>query len=152
MSASGEIGTTTVPRAAAWLGGFGLLPFVAGTLLVLAADLTWPADALRFYAACILAFMGGIHWGLGIADAGAPSGQGASWSRLGASVVPALIAWMALLLPDAAGLLVMAGAFALLLAGDLLAVREGLAPVWYPRLRVPLTAIVVLCLLLALMG
>lgn len=139
---------TRVPPAAAWLGGLGLLPFVAGAVATV-GDVVGGVDALRFYAATILAFMGGIHWGLAIADHGAGPGQGSTFARLGASVVPALIAWLALLLAPTQGLLVMALAFALLLVGDLIAVRRGLAPPWYPRLRIPLTGAVLLCLLTA---
>ena len=43
----------------------------------------------------------------------------------------------------------MAAAFVLLLLVDVLAVRKRMAPCWYPRLRVPLTAIVVVCLVTA---
>ena len=73
-----------------------------------------------------------------------PDGQ-ATGSRAG-------LAWLALLLPAMPGLLTMAAAFALLLSGDLWAVRRGLAPAWYPRLRIPLTTIVALCLLVAALG
>lgn len=138
-----------VPTAAAWLGGLGLIPFVAGSVGAAGADLGWALDALRFYAATILAFMGGVHWGLAIADHGSEAGAGSSWARLGASVVPALIGWLALLLPATPGLLVLAAGFVLLLMGDLIAVRRGLAPAWYPRLRIPLTGVVAVCLVVA---
>ena len=152
MAAVVEATARRVPPAAAWLGGLGLIPFVAGSILVVGTDLGWALDALRFYAATILAFMGGVHWGLAIADHGSGPGAGSSWPRLGASVVPALAGWLALLLPATPGLLVLAAAFVLLLGGDLLAVRRGLAPAWYPWLRVPLTTIVALCLLVAALG
>lgn len=142
-------GARQVPQAAGWVGGFGLVPFVAGAGLALATDLPWAIDALRFYAAVILSFLGGVHWGLAIADFGAPPGHGAGWTRLGGSVLPALIAWVCLLLPPAPGLLAMALAFAALLAADLLAVRRALAPPWYPRLRIPLTFVVAVCLTIA---
>ena len=141
-----------VPPAAAWLGGLGLIPFVAGGVLAVGTDFAWVPEALWFYAATILAFMGGVHWGLAIADHGSATGTGSSWARLGASVVPALVGWLALLLAPPPGLLVLAAAFILLLLGDLAAVRRGLAPAWYPRLRMPLTGIVVLCLLAAALG
>ena len=69
--------------------------------------------------------------------------------QLVASVIPSLIAWLALLMPVTQGLTVMALAFLLLFAGDLIAVKRGWAPAWYPRLRLPLTAVVALCLLTA---
>jgi len=39
--------------------------------------------------------------------------------------------------------------FAILLAYDIFAARGSETPAWYPRLRLPLTATVVSCLLLA---
>jgi hypothetical protein len=137
----------SVPRAAVWLGGFGLLPFIVGAALVVGSDIAWAIYALRTYAAAILSFMGGVHWGLAMADCGPASGR-----RLGGSVAPALIAWVGLLLAPVPGLLVTAAAFAVLLLGDLLAVRQGWAPAWYPRLRVPLTAAVVICLITSTLG
>ena len=142
----------SVPPAAAWLGGLGLIPFIAGAISIAALDLAWASYALRSYAAIILSFMGGIHWGLAIADHGAEARRGPSWARLGWSVLPALIAWIAVLLPPLQGYLVIALAFAILLVGDLLAVRKGLAPAWYPRLRVPLTTLVLPCLVTAALG
>jgi len=143
-----EANSLAVPSGAAWLGGLGLLPFVAGALLVATTDSPWAIDGLRSYGAIILSFLGGIHWGLAIADDGASSGLGAIWPRLGASVIPALIAWVALLLDPTMGFLLLAIAFVLLLLGDLAATRRGFAPRWYPRLRVPLTSIAVLSLVL----
>ncbi len=142
----------SVPAAAAWLGGLGLIPFAAGAISIVFFDLAWASYALRSYAAIILSFMGGVQWGLAIADHGAEAGRGPSWARLGWSVVPALIAWIAVLLPALEGYLVIALAFAILLVGDLLAVRKGLAPAWYPWLRVPLTTVVIICLVAAALG
>jgi Protein of unknown function (DUF3429) len=141
-----------VPPPAAWLGGFGLLPFIAGAALVVSSDVTWALYALRFYAAAILSFMGGVHWGLAIANFGPGTGSGSSWTRLCGSVLPALIAWLGLLLAPVPGLLVTAAAFTILLLGDLFAVRMGMAPRWYPRLRLPLTSVVVVCLITAAVG
>ncbi len=141
-----------VPTAAAWLGGAGALPFIAGVALYIAGEpllAAWGVAALRAYGAVILSFMAGIHWGLAMADSGTGAGQGASWGRLGLSVTPALIGWLALLVPRGPGLVLLAVTFTALLAIDLVAVRRGMAPAWYPRLRWPLTCIVVACLLLA---
>ena len=141
-----------VPTAAAWLGGAGALPFIAGVVLEAAGEpalAAWALQALRAYGAVILSFMAGIHWGLAMADSGTGPGQGATWARLGLSVTPALVGWLALLVPQAPGLVLLAVSFAALLAIDLVSVRRGMAPAWYPRLRWPLTGIVVICLLLA---
>lgn len=137
-----------VPPAAAWLGGAGAIPFVVGAAVAIASQdefRFWTQSVLAAYGACILSFLGGIHWGLAIA----PAAHGPHWSRLGFSVVPALIAWLTFLFPMTPGLLLLALAFAVLLAGDFAAVRMGWAPPWYPRLRVPLTVVVLACLVAA---
>jgi len=140
-----------VPPAAAWLGGFGAVPFV-GLAVALVLPVGMPREllgqALAGYGAVILSFMGAIHWGLAIAP-GASVGGDALSSRLVGSVVPPLIGLGALLVPPTIGFLVLAAAFAGLLGIDLRATRRGLAPAWYPKLRVPLTVTVVAALLVA---
>ncbi len=85
------------------LGYAGLLPFVLG------AALTWivrpdahpyVAAALSAYAAVIVSFLGGIHWGLGF------RAQPADPARFVWGVVPSLVAWVAVLMPPYAGLVV----------------------------------------------
>lgn len=138
-----------VPRAAAWLGGLGLIPFVVGSIVVLATEAIWAYDVLRYYAATILAFMGGVQWGLAMADADAADPHHLlHWRRLSLSVVPSLIAWLALLLSTPFDVVVIAAAFGLLLLSDLSAIRQGWAPAWYAWLRIPLTATVLVALLL----
>ena len=94
------------PSAEAWaLGVGGLLPFLLGAagLWVLPPD--WAglaATALLTYAAVIVSFLGGIHWGLAMRQQGAPRG----WLTWG--VLPSLLAWAGLLLNSAWGLLLMA--------------------------------------------
>ncbi len=90
--------------AALRLGHAGLLPFVAG------AALTWfvrsdahphITAALSAYAAVIVAFLGGIHWGFAMRQSG-PALSLPLWG-----VVPSLVAWVAMLLPANAGLVVL---------------------------------------------
>ncbi len=144
-------GPHLVPPAAKWLGAAGAIPFVflavAGPFLdgALRADASF---ALAAYGAVILSFLGGVHWGLAIAGSGPRANQEALLRPLTVSVVPSLIAWFALFLPTAAGLLVLAGAFAVMLLVDLLASRSGQAPAWYPTLRWPLTIAVAASLML----
>lgn len=130
-----------VPPVAAALGYAGAIPFLAGAAAVSVALL--PPTPLLAYGAVILAFMGGIHWGLGMPGSN-PNGR-----RLGLSVVPPLLGWAALLLGGRPGLLLLAAAFLGLLVLDMATTRSGLAPPWYPTLRVPLTGLVVASLLLA---
>ncbi len=144
--AGADPGPTGIPRAALWLGPLGLIPFLAGALAPWLLPAAWEPEAslaLIGYGAVILSFLGGVHWGLA-APAGRPL-------QIGLSVVPSLVGWLALLVANlhATGpaLWLLAAAFAILLAGDLVAAGRGLTPAWYPRLRVPLTLIVVACLI-----
>lgn len=137
-----------VPGIATVLGGLGLLPFIAGALSPIVGGPDGMEAALRYYAAAILSFMGGVHWGLAIAGKTAPLSF-ESKLQLMLSVVPALVAWFALMRPVEASLLIMAFAFLILLVGDMLATLAGEAPAWYPRLRIPLTIAVILSLLIA---
>jgi hypothetical protein len=78
------------------LGFAGLLPFVGGALLVAAGPPAWHDGALRAlvtYAAVIVSFLGGIHWG---ASPSAERDNARLWG-----VVPSLLAWPMLLLPSA---------------------------------------------------
>ncbi len=133
---------TGVPMAARWLGWLGVVPFVASAVLSLLAPpaaAAFAAQALVVYGAVLLSFLGGIQWGLAIGGVGAQASHQVSVARLGISVMPALVGWCALLLPRPHGLVLLAGAFALVLMVDLRAPREGRAPPWYPHLRWPLT-------------
>ncbi len=100
---------TAVPPLAQALGAAGLLPFVAGAALI------WLVDgearfhvglAINAYAATILGFLGGIHWGLAFRRAQPPA------RLLVWGVLPSLVAWMALLMEPGAGL-ALAGAMLL---------------------------------------
>ena len=139
----------TIPAPALGLGALGAVPFVALAVASLTVDgvLQTPVIvALGFYGAVILSFLGGVQWGLAIGDRAAES---ASFSRLGLSIVPSLVAWLALLLPALAGLPLLAVAFVTAYVADRRAGRRGAAPAWYPRLRLPLTLAVVASLLVA---
>ena len=139
-----------VPPAAKWLGALGALPFVALAAAATIPDIPYrePAwFALAAYGAVILSFLGGVHWGLTIAGFG-PQGTVCRTSRrLAYSVIPSLVGWGALLLPRPIGLLVLAAAFAAAVLFDSWASRIGEAPSWYPKLRWPLTAVVVASIL-----
>lgn len=137
---------TRVPMPALWLGALGAIPFVglaAGGFLADDGNRDAVVFALAAYGAVILSFLGGIHWGLAMAGFGTAVGRNLSLGRLSLSVVPSLIGWASLLLPSPAGLAVLAGAFAGMLALDALAARRRQVPAWYLRLRWPLTLTVV---------
>ncbi len=81
----------------------GLVPFVLGALLVWlvrAEAHPYVALALSAYAAVILSFLGGIHWGLAMRQAEQP--PRVLWWGVG----PSLVAWPAAVMPPDAGLVV----------------------------------------------
>jgi hypothetical protein len=90
-----------LPAWALRLGYAGLLPYVGGAALVW---LVWPevqplvAQGLSAYAALIISFLGGIHWGLAM-RASEPPPPLLLWG-----VLPSLLAWPALMMPAHAGL------------------------------------------------
>jgi hypothetical protein len=94
------------PLLAQRLSYAGLIPFVAGALL---GWLVFPypdahafvVDALAAYAALIISFLGGIHWGLAM-RAEAPGPHAFRWA-----VVPSLVAWLGVIMPAYAGLVVL---------------------------------------------
>jgi hypothetical protein len=83
------------------LGYGGLIPFVglAAALWLWPAHRPMAASALLGYGATIASFLGAIHWGLTMRDA-----PGQNTSLLAWGVVPSLLAWVALMLPVASGL------------------------------------------------
>ena len=85
------------------LGYLALLPFLAGASLVwiVRADAhPYVSSALSGYAAVVLAFIGGIHWGFGFRENNAQP-RLFVWG-----VVPALVAWVAVVMQPYAGLVV----------------------------------------------
>lgn len=142
-----------IPPAALVLGWAGVIPFAAGSAVVaigLQPAETWAFVPLLAYAAVILSFLGGVRWGLGL--------RLASQDRLPIvlawSVVPSLVAWVAVCLYArpllALALLILAHA-----AQGWFDVRTAAidgAPRWYAKLRLHLATTVTLCLLAAAIG
>ena len=146
---SGAAPATAIPAAALWLGGSGLIPFIAPVVVLWLGPAGWRDFAwlaLHAYAAVILSFTGAVHWGAALRERDA----GRLWRAMGWSVVPALLAWMALLPPHPQGVALLLLGFAAQYAMDRRAVAGGWLPAWYGRLRRVLTAGVTACLALAL--
>jgi uncharacterized membrane protein len=96
------------------LGNGGLIPFVvlAATVWLVPGDpQSWVAMALVAYAALIVSFLGGIHWGIGWQagwrerlDKQTPRALHAQRRHFLWGIVPSLLAWPGVLMPAFAGL------------------------------------------------
>ena len=125
----------------AWvLGLAGLIPFLGLAGIMMLGSTHWYAASqilLTQYGALILSFVGALHWGYAMQQA--VKGREA-WVRFGYSVVPALVAWLALQFPPGLGMQILAMSLIACLVVDLTWLRMAVLPVWFTRLRVILTA------------
>lgn len=128
------------------LGYAGLLPFAGClTVMLLANDhglQALAASQLLYYAGLVASFLGAVHWGAAVYGR-----QGPQSTRLAWGVVPALIAWPLLNLPQDIALAGFAALFGIILLVDCY-----LLPLLdddYRRLRLRLSTLVIACLLLA---
>lgn len=140
-----------IPRAALLLGLAGVIPFAWGALTDVVdplGDWSWQTlgprvtgrTLLLLYGTIILSFMSGAIWGFATRAEGRHAGV-----LYALSTLPAL--W-ALFLGFSTAILALG--FLVLLILDRHAQRAGLAPPWWLRLRLLLTALVVPCLLVGL--
>lgn len=127
----------TIPRVVLFYGLAGLIPFFAapvGTLL--APDFRWQFnEALLWWAAIILSFLGGARWGAAVqAEAPAPR-------LIGLAMLPSIAGWLILVLVPANMRVIQFSALACALLLHLLWDMAARAlPGWYGRLRMVLTA------------
>lgn len=135
------------PHVVAWLGYGGLLPFVA---LAVAAwvdqnhSSLW-RDALINYGAVILSFVGALHWGFAMSQSDMTAHQRTRsfvWS-----VVPSLLAWMALLMTPKYAVMLLVAVFLIHFWQDRRLVQLVNLPAWYLPLRLRLTFVAVLSLI-----
>lgn len=150
FAATAAMPDVALPATVAWLGYGGLVPFLVlapASVLDENHAVYW-ADGLFAYGAIILSFIGALHWGFAL-SLGATSSEAARTRRNGCfawSVVPALMAWLALLLPPLlASLLLIAGFIAHYRQDRRLAAVADLPP-WYMPLRLRLSVVACLCL------
>lgn len=96
------------PKPALDLASAGLIPFYVPTVFMAASRGFFPELAYiqLAYAASIASFVGGARWGFALPES---SPARPDWLNLANSVVPSLLAWMAMLMCDnilSAGLMV----------------------------------------------
>jgi hypothetical protein len=84
------------------LGYCGLIPFVGLALLIWVAPPEYQpfiALGLTGYAAAIISFLGGIHWGIGLKEEAEYKNFHFIWG-----VIPSLVAWIGVIMPAYAAL------------------------------------------------
>ena len=148
MHIADPINDASLQHTANWLGYGGLIPFLVLTpasLLDAHHAWTW-SDALFAYGAIILSFIGALHWGFAMVLPGLDASRRVR--TLIWSVVPALIAWPALLLAPAEAAALMVSGFVLHYVQDRRLARIAALPSWYLPLRLRLS--VVACISLSL--
>jgi len=138
-----------IPKPALFLGLSGLIPFIASTVGVYAlgpSEATLALQAQIFYAVTILSFLGAVHWGIAMTDAGA-----FDWGRATWGVTPALVAWLATWFTAPFALATLIVGLAAAAVYDMQAINRGLAPAWYRPLRKILSTGALVCLGLTLL-
>jgi hypothetical protein len=143
---------TAIPRAPLLLTLAGLLPFfwsVSTSLIDPLASWTIATLGSRYlgpfvglaYGTMILSFMSGVLWGFATQAEGTQAA-----TCYGLSVLPALWAFFMTGSGVVSASLYLAFGFLGVLMLDVAFARWGLTPNWWLSLRVPVTALVVLCL------
>jgi len=135
-----------VPTIPAWLGYGGLIPFVALACgsLVSAEYSSVSRHALLAYGAVILTFVGALHWGFAMTLTDVPDdrrNQAFMWS-----VLPALVAWVALLVASRLGSGLLLLGFVAQYWQDRGLAQSATLPAWYMPLRLRLTLIASICI------
>lgn len=138
-----------IPRSALFLGLAGLIPFFVSVLTEFAGAppfLRGQEDLIMLrYGIVILAFMSGVLWGFATKASGRTATVGYCLS-----VLPALWAFFATMGPTPQALGALIVGFSGLLGLDFIFWRLGLTPEWWMRLRLILTAGVLVSLALGL--
>ena len=137
-----EIGGFHKSTSAPWcLGISGLIPFITPPLLMYTQNVTCPEliEYQLYYGAVILSFLGGVRWGMAVTPGSPIPGN---WSQYSWSVVPSLIAWGGLMLPDTyPGIASVIFGIGMTCYNDL---RQTGYPSWFKGLRILLTTVAIL--------
>lgn len=134
---------SAAPLPAFWYGVGSLVPFVFPTVACLFFGYSpFLATAQLFYGATVCSFLGGMKWGQATVEKGS---QPPTWENMGYSVVPQVMAWTALLLPQTLGFLCLITGF---LAAAYIDLTSPYYPPWLKASRLVLTLPAVLFLFL----
>lgn len=119
----------------------GAIPFIGGAFLRLTDQDVMGVDGesvLLSYGAVIISFLSGLHWRLGM--------QGEGGLLLITSTITALGGWVALLIGGTPGVVIMVALFLVLLGLDS-RLKSVLGDDFF-KLRIIITAVVVVCLIM----
>ncbi len=135
------------------LGYLGLIPFLtSGVLIWFTQFHTYAIKSLSIYAAVILTFIGGVHWGIAM-----HTHQNKNQSKINTrnqfifSVIPSLIAWSAIVFSNSTGLVIIALCFGMFWLIEKLYFHEYLSS-WYMRLRSHLTLVACFSIIIGWLG
>ncbi|MEE3501529.1 DUF3429 domain-containing protein [Acidiphilium acidophilum] len=135
----------------------GAIPFLATLAIIITQPTNAPAAtvAMITYGACILSFLGAVHWGFALEPGGIVNDPKLNHQRLAFGVAPALIAWAALLIltfaaaPRAATAVLIAGFFATII-GETIGRGRNLVASNYLALRWTISILVLAVLIITL--
>jgi len=142
--------SNTKTKNLAWvlsLGGFipfgtlGVALYVLGSVHELFPTLF---DIFKVWSVIILSFLGGIRWGFAIAN------EPDEDTNLFLSVIPSILAWFAILLPDAYTIMILLVLFAVHGVWDSFYINLGRVAPWFGKIRITLTFLVVAAHILVL--
>lgn len=153
LTSQQQLGINTCGRSthgfANIIGYCGLIPFVGLSVFYSMLDdprrASFVLSALMAYAAIILSFVGAIHWGRSLHE---PHMVRSNLLQI-ISIIPTLMAWVALLMPPQIGLVVLIIGFAILYLFDRLQYRE---LYWMQKIRFNLSMGVIFTLLISLLA
>ena len=131
------------------IGYCGLIPFVGLSIWYAMtpnpAQASFVLSAFMAYAAIILSFVGAIHWGRSLHE---PHIVRSNLLQI-ITIIPTLLGWVALLLPQQIGLMVLIAGFILIYLFDRIQYRE---LYWMQKLRFNLSMGVIFSLLICLLA
>jgi hypothetical protein len=102
-------------------------------------------NLLLTYAVVILSFLGALHWAFAMVIENLATKKRNMmfiWS-----VMPSLMAWVALLIPQMYGLLLLSSLFVFALWMDIKLAQSTSLPAWYIPMRFRLTCVMTFCLM-----
>ncbi len=144
----GEDNQENQPIRVVWLISLiGLVPIVIFTIAITFSGMQSGVvpvliDAFKTYAAILLSFLGGIRWGVALNK---DSQKNIERSILAATIAP-LIGWVAIFVAEPLCFAILIVGYAGQGAWDNISAHRGLMPLWFARIRMIMTTLVVISL------